>query len=299
MTKKLLYQFDTDTTASVFDSVVAYDGGADQVTGIGNVNAQNVLAMVDGCIYTRAPKDKQFTAIFVGGSSLTEGQAVFDAIKKRFFSNFRVSVMFDSNGSNTTAAAAVANIVNTCDVSGKKAVILGGTGPVGQRAAALLSLEKADVFITSRNIEKAEQISTEINKRFDTNVEALPGGTNDERVTSISGASIVMATGASGVVLLNKKDFDIFNSMIIITEDKESILRFFAKKNKIQFIEHNPNIGGRFSVLSETGMLPFLDKTEIICQTPCSISDNFNMSSWDMSNVKSMYFTETLVFYFI
>ena len=207
MTKKLLYQFDTDTTASVFDSVVAYDGGADHVTGIGNVNPKNVLAMVDGCIYTRAPKDKQFTAIFVGGSSLTEGQAVFDAIKKRFFSNFRVSVMFDSNGSNTTAAAAVANIVNTCDVSGKKAVILGGTGPVGQRAAALLSLEKADVFITSRSIEKAEQISAEINKRFDTNVKALPGGTNDERVASISGASIVMATGASGVVLLNKKDW--------------------------------------------------------------------------------------------
>ena len=207
MTKKLLYQFDTDTTASVFDSVVAYDGGADQVTGIGNVNPQNVLAMVDGCIYTRAPKEKQFTAIFVGGSSLTQGQAVFDAIKKRFFSNFRVSVMFDSNGSNTTAAAAVANIVNTCDVSGKKAVILGGTGPVGQRAAALLSLEKADVFITSRSIEKAEQISAEINERFDTNVKALPGGTNDERVTSISGASIVMATGASGVVLLNKKDW--------------------------------------------------------------------------------------------
>jgi len=207
MTKKLLYQFDTDTTASVFDSVVAYDGGADQVTGVGNVNPQNVLAMVDGCIYTRAPKDKQFTAIFVGGSSLTEGQAVFDAIKKRFFSNFRVSVMFDSNGSNTTAAAAVANIVNTCDVLGKKAVILGGTGPVGQRAAALLSLEKADVFITSRSIEKAEQISAEINERFDTNVKALPGGTNDERVASISGASIVMATGASGVVLLNKKDW--------------------------------------------------------------------------------------------
>lgn len=207
MTKKLLYQFDTDTTASVFDSVVAYDGGADHVTGIGNVNSKNVLSMVDGCIYTRAPKDKQFTAIFVGGSSLTEGQAVFDAIKKRFFSNFRVSVMFDSNGSNTTAAAAVANIVNTCDVSGKKAVILGGTGPVGQRAAALLSLEKADVFITSRSIEKAEQVSTEINERFDTNVEALPGGTSDERVTSISGASIVMATGASGVVLLNKKDW--------------------------------------------------------------------------------------------
>ena len=47
-------------------------------------------------------------------------------------------------------------------------------------------------------LEKAEQISAEINDRFDTNVKALPGGTNDERVTSILGASIVMATGASG-----------------------------------------------------------------------------------------------------
>lgn len=35
----------------------------------------------------------------------------------------------------------------------------------------------------------------------------------------------------------------------------------------------------------------FLDKTDIICQTPCAISDNFSMSSWDLSNVKSMYFT--------
>lgn len=207
MAKKLLYQFDTDETASVFDSVVGYDGGADHVTGIGSVNPQNVLAMVDGCIYTRAPKEKQCTAIFVGGSSLREGQAVFDAVQKRFFSNFRVSVMFDSNGSNTTAAAAVANIVSACDVSGKKAVILGGTGPVGQRAAALLSSETADVFITSRNFQKAEQIASEINDRFKTSVKALPGETIEERKESISGASIVMATGASGVVLLNEKDW--------------------------------------------------------------------------------------------
>ena len=218
MTKKLLYQFDTDISASVFDNVVAYDGGADHVTGICNVNPKNVLAMVDGCIYTRAPKDKKFTAIFVGGSSLSDGQAVFDAIKKRFFSNFRVSVMFDSNGSNTTAAAAVANIVNTCNVSGKKAVILGGTGPVGQRAAALLSLEKADVFITSRDVEKAEKISAEINSRFKTSVGALPGGTNEERVKSIGDASVVMATGASGVVLLREDDWKTIQTIEVVCD---------------------------------------------------------------------------------
>ena len=35
----------------------------------------------------------------------------------------------------------------------------------------------------------------------------------------------------------------------------------------------------------------FLDKTDVICLTPCAINDNFIMSSWDLSNVKSMYFT--------
>ncbi len=207
MTKKLLFQLDTDESPSVFDNVVAYDGGADHVTGIGGVNPDNVLSMIDGCIYTRAPKDKHFTGIFVGGSSLQEGQLVFDAIKKRFFSNFRVSVMFDSNGSNTTAAAAVANISNVCNLNGKKAVVLGGTGPVGQRAAALLSLEGANVFITSRNIEKANSIAKQINERFGSSCAALPGGTKDQRISSVADAAVVFATGASGVVLLEKEDW--------------------------------------------------------------------------------------------
>lgn len=55
------------------------------------------------------------------------------------------------------------------------------------------------------------------------------------------------------------KNYDIFKSMVIITENKKSLLKDFIDKNKIQFVEHNPKIGGRFSILSETGMLPFID----------------------------------------
>ena len=54
-------------------------------------------------------------------------------------------------------------------------------------------------------------------------------------------------------------DYNIFESMVVITENKESILINFLKKNKIHLIQHNPNIGGRFSILSETGMLPFVE----------------------------------------
>jgi len=43
---------------------------------------------------------------------------------------------------------------------------------------------------------------------------------------------------------------------IIITEKKDNTLNHFSKKNKIPLIEHKTYIGGRYSVLSEVGMVP-------------------------------------------
>src|SRR5271166_3339321 len=148
--KKLLYQFDTDALPAVFDNVVGYDGGADHVTAYGGVSAGNVGGLIEGAIFTRGPKDKKNTAIFIGGSNMAEGQALLSAVQKKFFANFRVSVMFDCNGSNTTAAAAVAWLAHGRSLSGKRAVVLGGTGPVGQRATVLLAREGADVALTGR-----------------------------------------------------------------------------------------------------------------------------------------------------
>ncbi|MEY4195398.1 MAG: hypothetical protein RLZZ226_1766, partial [Pseudomonadota bacterium] len=63
--KKLLFQFDTDPHPSSFDTVVAYDGGADQVVPHGSVTPDSVRALVEGTIFTRAPRDKKNTAIFI------------------------------------------------------------------------------------------------------------------------------------------------------------------------------------------------------------------------------------------
>ena len=62
MTKKLLFLLDTDPAPSVFDTVVGYDGGADHIIGYGGVTPESVAALVDGTIYTRGPKEKQYTA---------------------------------------------------------------------------------------------------------------------------------------------------------------------------------------------------------------------------------------------
>lgn len=205
--KKLLYQFDTDPHPAVFDNVVAYDGGADHVTAYGGITPANVGGLVDGAIFTRAPKEKKFTAIFIGGSDMAQGEALLKAVRKKFFSNFRVSVMLDSNGSNTTAAAAVAWLAHAApggSLAGKRAVVLAGTGPVGQRAAAMLAQEGAQVAITGRDAARTAQVAQLIGERAKAEIEPLTAPDNASRARAIEGAQIVLATGAGGVTLLEE-----------------------------------------------------------------------------------------------
>ena len=202
--KKLLYQFDTDPHPAVFDNVVAYDGGADHVTAYGGITPANVGGLVDGAIFTRAPKDKKNTAIFVGGSNMADGEALFKAVRKKFFANFRVSVMLDSNGSNTTAAAGVAWLAHGRSLAGKRAVVLAGTGPVGQRAAVMLAKEGARVAITSRTLGRAQAAAQAIAERFKIEVDAIEADDNAARARAIEGANLVFATGAAGVALLDE-----------------------------------------------------------------------------------------------
>jgi hypothetical protein len=201
--KKLLFQFDTDPRPSVFDTVVAYDGGADHVVGYSDCYPGMITPLVEGTIFTRSEKYKKYTAIFVGGSDIDKGDALLDAIKKMFFGNFRVSLMLDSNGCNTTAAAAVASILKGGSIEGKKVVILAGTGPVGSRAAVMMAREGARVSITSRDMKRSKDTSDYLKKRFNVDIEPEEATTLEDRVKRVEKANIVMATGATGVELLD------------------------------------------------------------------------------------------------
>ena len=67
----------------------------------------------------------------------------------------------------------------------------------------------------------------------------------------ISKSGNTIETIANSNILLNKKDKNIF-----ITENKKNYLSLLADKLKAEVVEHNNFIGGRYSVLSEVGMLP-------------------------------------------
>jgi hypothetical protein len=216
--KKLLFQFDTDPHASVFDTVVAYDGGADHVIGHCGLTPENVGALVDGCIFTRAPKDKKNTAIFIGGSNIDAGQNLLAAVRGHFFPGFQVSVMLDSNGANTTAAAAVARIASSTTLAGKKAVVLAGTGPVGQRAAAMMALEGAQVSITSRQLINAEKACCAMKERFGVNLTPVQAADLNARADAISDTNIVFATGAAGVELLAPEHWQLNPNLEVLAD---------------------------------------------------------------------------------
>ncbi len=220
--KKLLYQFDTDALPSVFDNVVGYDGGADQISSYGGVRAANVGGLVEGAIFTRSPKDKKNTAIFVGGSNMPEAEAVLAAIRLKFFAKFRVSVMFDSNGSNTTASAAVAWLSFGRSLAGKRAVVLAGSGPVGQRAAVLLAREGAAVAITGRKRAVVQAACDALRARFGIDVEAIEAPTDVERAAALKGAQILLATGAAGVTLLGAPHWQENPSLELIADANAS-----------------------------------------------------------------------------
>ena len=67
----------------------------------------------------------------------------------------------------------------------------------------------------------------------------------------ISKSGNTLETISNSNVLIDKKIENFF-----VTENKHNYLRLLAKKLKSDIIEHNNYIGGRYSVLSEVGMLP-------------------------------------------
>ena len=200
--RKVLLQLDSSRLASVFDQIVAYDAGADVIMSYGGVTEADVRDLIHGCIFTRAPKDLKNTAVWIGGSNMSAGEQLLAIAQDSLFGPFKVSIMLDSNGSNTTAVAAVVRIEQAVgDVRGRKAVILAGTGPVGQRAAGLLALGGARVTITSRKPEQGERARRAIQERFRVEVGIVGMSDPSQCAEILQGADILLNSGPAGVLM--------------------------------------------------------------------------------------------------
>jgi ribulose 1,5-bisphosphate synthetase/thiazole synthase len=201
--RKLLLQLDSSRLPSVFDQVVAYDAGADVVMSYGGVTEGDVRDLIHGCIFTRAPKDLKNTAVWIGGNNMSAGEQLLAMAQDALFDPFCVSIMLDSNGSNTTAVAAVVKIEEALkQMKGRKVLILAGTGPVGQRAAGLLAKDGAQVTITSRRPEQGDKARQFISARFDVPVEAVTLNDPSKLPELLEGVEVLLNSGPAGVQMV-------------------------------------------------------------------------------------------------
>ena len=202
--KKILIQLDTDPQPSTFDRVVAVDAGVDQLFTYAGVTPDNVTPLVHGAIFTRGVPDLKHTAIFVGGSDAAAGEALLKKVRATFFGPMRVSVMMDSNGCNTTAAAAVAAAARHVELRTARAVVLGGTGPVGQRVAQILASQGCAVHVASRSEQKGASVCDAIREKH-ASAQVQPMSSDpDSAVAAIADAEVLIAAGAAGVQFLDE-----------------------------------------------------------------------------------------------
>lgn len=204
--RKILIQLDSDPHASVFDAVVATDAGVEQLLQYAAVKPADVRDLVHGAMFTRGPQDLHSTAIFIGGSNVATGEGLLRQATACFFGPMRVSILLDANGANTTAAAAVLAATKHVELAGATAVVLAGTGPVGQRAARLLARQGAAVRIASRSRDRASEVCQAIASRVPgAKLTPIETRTAADTAAALTGAQVVIAAGAAGVELLAKE----------------------------------------------------------------------------------------------
>jgi hypothetical protein len=215
--RKVLIQLDADRQPSVFDRIVALDAGADEVLSYGGVEPEEVEGLVHGAMFTRAPADLKNTAVFIGGRNVSRGEELLGIVVKTFFGPLRTSVMLDSSGANTTAAGAVLAARRHLDLVHSKALVLGGTGPVGQRVALLLARQKAAVWVGSRSLERAQDICNDIHDRYP-DVHVYPQATEDAEVLTHQSFDLAVAAGAAGVRLLNREQCEQWRELRVLID---------------------------------------------------------------------------------
>lgn len=155
--RRILIHVDTDPTASAFDAIVAIDAGVDHLLAYPAARPEQMPGIIQGAIFTRGLQDLKHTALFIGGRDVAAAQMLLKQAEATFFGPFRISILCDPNGANTTAAASVLLALRHLpSLAGRTALVLGGTGPVGSRIAHLLGRLQAQVLIGSRTYGRAQ-----------------------------------------------------------------------------------------------------------------------------------------------
>jgi len=208
--KSILHMFDPTPNNSPFDINMALDCDFDVLMPYANVKLESMHRLTQDTIFSRSPKGVKQTGIFIGGRDIALAIDMLNTAKQAMVPPFEVSVFADPSGAFTTAAALVACVEKELknkhnkELKDCKALVFGGTGPVGISTGVIASLAGADtVLIDHLSAGTAEDIAQEYNRRFGSSLSGAAATFDEDKIALIKDADIIFCTAKAGVQILN------------------------------------------------------------------------------------------------
>jgi len=208
--RSIVHMIDPMVHNSPFDINMAVDAGYDVVIPYNNVKLEEVAGLTQDAIFSRGPAGVKKTGMFIGGRDIGLAMDMLDAAKKAMVPPFEVSVFADPSGAFTTAAALVACVERdlkknfNLPLSGMRAVVFGGTGPVGLATAVIVAQQGADTTIVDHfSIDTALEFAKEAKTRYGVALRSTAAASDADKARLLSNADLVFCTAKAGIQVLN------------------------------------------------------------------------------------------------
>lgn len=208
--RSILHMFDPMPNNSPFDINMALDTGFDVLMPYSNVKLESIHGLTQDAIFSRSPSGIKRTGIFIGGRDMGLAMDMMDAAKQAMVPPFEISVLADPSGAFTTAAALVACVEKQLkekhnkELKGCKALVFGGTGPVGIATGVIASLAGADVSLVDHmSIDNAKDVAKEYNRRCHSKLSAAVASSDEEKSALIAGVDVIFCTAKAGIQVLS------------------------------------------------------------------------------------------------
>jgi methylene-tetrahydromethanopterin dehydrogenase len=189
---------------------MALDAGFDVLMPYSNVKLESIQNLTQDAIFSRSPSGIKKTALFIGGRDSGLAIDMLEATKPAMVPPFEVSVFADPSGAYTTAAALVACVEKALlQVHGKalkdcKALVFGGTGPVGIATGIIVSLQGAKTALVDHlSVDTANDAAKQYNRRFGANMTGAVARTDAEKSSLIEDADLIFCTAKAGIRVLS------------------------------------------------------------------------------------------------
>lgn len=223
--KAILHMLSTLKHMSPFDVNMALDAGFDAAIPYTNVTLDEVTALVQDAMFSRAPSNALRTGIFFAGRDAILALDMLEAAKGALLKPFEISLFADPYGSFTTAGAMVAFVEKVLrekkkrELKGAKIIVYGATGVVGFSSAVISALEGAEVTIVGYSgLDRVVKQADEIEKRFGVKVKPADGSTAEQVRSLLVENEIALCAARAGVQVLSKDDLAAAKSLLIAAD---------------------------------------------------------------------------------